>query len=132
MNYARVAQLVERGIENPCVGGSSPPSGTIMLLLLISCTLNECHSLCGEVADALQECIQEWPVEWDDLGYSSRNDYFEVCKQQWNETQNSLNQSQENLALTQCENTLESLQTEPLDCDYLRAQASDLQTLTEH
>lgn len=27
--YARIAQLVEQGIENPCVAGSNPASGTI-------------------------------------------------------------------------------------------------------
>ena len=26
--HASVAQLVERGTENPCVGGSNPPRGT--------------------------------------------------------------------------------------------------------
>ena len=124
--------MVERGIENPCVGGSSPPSGTIMLLLLISCTLDECHSLCAEVADALQVCIQEWPGRWEGFGYNSRNDYYEVCKQQWNETQSSISQSQQNLALSQCDNTLESVQLEPLDCDYLRAQTTEAQLLSEH
>ena len=29
---ASVAQSVERGTENPCVGGSIPPGGTIFLL----------------------------------------------------------------------------------------------------
>ena len=29
---ARIAQLVEQRIENPCVGGSNPPSGTIFSL----------------------------------------------------------------------------------------------------
>lgn len=35
--YARVAQLVEQRIENPCVGGSNPSPGTIPFndLLLI-------------------------------------------------------------------------------------------------
>ncbi len=28
--FAGIAQLVEQRIENPCVGGSSPPPGTIM------------------------------------------------------------------------------------------------------
>lgn len=27
---AWIAQLVEQGIENPCVGGSIPPPGTIL------------------------------------------------------------------------------------------------------
>ena len=27
---ARIAQLVEQRIENPCVGGSNPPPGTIL------------------------------------------------------------------------------------------------------
>lgn len=27
--HAQVAQLVEQGTENPCVGGSIPPLGTI-------------------------------------------------------------------------------------------------------
>ena len=28
LHYASVAQVVEQGTENPCVGGSSPPRGT--------------------------------------------------------------------------------------------------------
>ena len=28
MSFAQVAQLVEQGTENPCVGGSIPPLGT--------------------------------------------------------------------------------------------------------
>ena len=29
-SYAQVAQLVEQGTENPCVGGSIPSLGTII------------------------------------------------------------------------------------------------------
>ena len=28
--YAQIAQSVEQGTENPCVGGSIPPLGTIL------------------------------------------------------------------------------------------------------
>ena len=31
-SYARIAQSVEQGIENPRVGGSIPPPGTIYLI----------------------------------------------------------------------------------------------------
>lgn len=30
---AQIAQLVEQGTENPCVGGSIPPLGTPLALL---------------------------------------------------------------------------------------------------
>src|SRR5690606_29395814 len=30
-SFARIAQLVEQGIENPRVGGSIPPPGTILI-----------------------------------------------------------------------------------------------------
>ena len=30
-NYGQVAQSVEQGTENPCVGGSIPPLGTIII-----------------------------------------------------------------------------------------------------
>jgi hypothetical protein len=37
---ARIAQLVEQRIENPRVGGSSPPSGTIYFpMVLFFCTV---------------------------------------------------------------------------------------------
>jgi hypothetical protein len=29
--FARIAQLVEQGTENPCVAGSNPAPGTILL-----------------------------------------------------------------------------------------------------
>ena len=32
--YASVAQSVEQGTENPCVGGSIPPRGTKFTLLV--------------------------------------------------------------------------------------------------
>ena len=31
---ALVAQLVEQGTENPCVGGSTPPQGTIFMRMV--------------------------------------------------------------------------------------------------
>ena len=39
--YGRVAQLVEQGIENPCVGGSNPPLATT--------TTATCHFLTGRL-----------------------------------------------------------------------------------
>ena len=41
MAGASVAQVVERGTENPCVGGSTPPGGTIYF---ISLPLNKLQS----------------------------------------------------------------------------------------
>ena len=32
---AEVAQLVEQWTENPCVGGSSPPLGTIIIVQVV-------------------------------------------------------------------------------------------------
>lgn len=31
ITHARIAQLVEQGIENPCVGGSNPSPGTTII-----------------------------------------------------------------------------------------------------
>ena len=39
MFCAQVAQLVEQGTENPCVGGSIPPLGTTHLIYLLFDTI---------------------------------------------------------------------------------------------
>ena len=47
--YAWVAQLVEQRIENPRVGGSNPPPGTIAFLIPDKTVLNR-FSLAGDRA----------------------------------------------------------------------------------
>ncbi len=39
--YAQIAQLVEQGTENPCVGGSIPPLGTFTI------TINQYYNAYG-------------------------------------------------------------------------------------
>ena len=39
MSCAQVAQLVEQGTENPCVGGSIPPLGTTHLIYFLFDTI---------------------------------------------------------------------------------------------
>ena len=39
MFCAQVAQLVEQGTENPCVGGSIPPLGTTYLIYFLFDTI---------------------------------------------------------------------------------------------
>ena len=43
--FASVAQSVEQGTENPRVGGSIPPGGTIHIFLI--CEYNNNNMLCG-------------------------------------------------------------------------------------
>jgi hypothetical protein len=90
----QIAQLVEQGIENPRVGGSIPSLATLAFALLLGacgppCSdaaiwVSRCESLCCEVADALEGCVDA-RFTWSDLGAADRDDFVRQCFAQWDD-----------------------------------------------
>ena len=115
----RVAQLVERGIENPCVGGSTPSPATFILvaLLFVGCG-DRCEVLCREVALELEACRSD-SLTWADLGATGRADFVAECETDWNLLQGQLSSNELNQALDVCKDTLDELPS--ISCDELGA-----------
>ena len=118
-----VAQSVEQGTENPCVGGSIPPRATfaalaMLLLVLPGCT-EPCETACQRTASSIGKCLREWSVDWADLGASSQTDFRERCQETWERNSANLEARELEEALAQCETIQEEVVT--LDCDTLRA-----------
>lgn len=112
--FGRVAQLVERGIENPCVGGSTPSPATflprVLLLLVVlgaGCG-DRCETLCVAAADRVAECRTP-PLAWADLGARSRADFTTQCRQEWDGAYAELEPHEQELALDICRDGLEVL-----------------------
>ncbi len=116
-----VAQLVEQGIENPCVGGSIPSQATFLLLLtavLTGCS-EPCETACQRTAFAIGRCIGDWSVDWSDLGASSQTNFRERCQETWQRDAAGLESRELEEAMTRCESIQEEVLE--LDCDTLRA-----------
>ena len=124
MVKGRIAQLVEQGIENPRVGGSTPSPATAALLVAIvlpaGCRLftDRCEDLCDEVADQVALCRPE-SISWIDLGATSKNDYVETCRDQWDRVTIDLSANDLRLALDDCREAKDEVET--LSCDEIVA-----------
>ena len=121
MLKGRIAQLVEQGIENPRVGGSTPSPATVALLLCATFAFgcgDRCQNLCNSVANRVAECRPE-SITWIDLGATSRTDYENSCKDQWDRVRLDLSANDLRLALEDCDaaNDLD----ESLTCDEIVA-----------
>ena len=116
----RVAQLVEQGIENPCVGGSNPPLATILLLLAMVAPAtacgDKCESLCDDIADKVDSCRSPG-LQWEDLGASSKSNFSKQCRSQWSQTLDDLEPHEADLAFDKCESAL--LNLESASCDQI-------------
>ena len=119
----RVAQLVEQGTENPCVGSSNLSPATIILLplalLLHGCTglvFDQCEQLCLEVGVALDGCDR---LEWEDLGAASREAYISECRSEWNDVAADGTARELELGIGMCEEARDEVAD--LTCDELVA-----------
>ena len=122
----QVAQLVEQRIENPRVGGSTPPLATFSILFLLAagCKPDPCEQLCQRTTNRLAVCMQDWPVDWDDFDSTSRANFRTRCDNRWDEVRSSLEPRELEDARDQCSETLSEiaeLRQNGEDCDHLRA-----------
>ena len=123
----QVAQLVEQGTENPCVGGSNPSLATILLLgvVLAGCsTDDDCETLCVETGAALAGCLADWPIDWSDLDAKNRRAFRKACQNRWGEERADLEPRELDDALEQCVegiDNLDALEDQGELCDHLRA-----------
>ena len=120
--YGRVAQSVEQGIENPCVGGSIPSPATPLLflfglvaLIFAGCS-DPCGQLCRESSIEIDGCGFV-ALNWVDLGASSRVDFAEQCQSDWDRTTDDLSPTELSEARDVCEDALSVLSE--LSCDEL-------------
>ena len=120
----RVAQLVEQGIENPCVGGSSPPRATFFtrlasvafLIQALGCS-DPCIRTCSNAANAVGECVNDWSLDWGDLGANGKTQFKDNCEQSWARTAATLESRELEQAFLQCESVNEEMND--LTCDDL-------------
>ena len=119
-----VAQLVEQGTENPCVGGSTPPWATILLLcagaFAAGCGADACETLCVRTTQRLAGCLDPWSASWEDLGADDRGSFRDQCENDWAQTRADLEPRELRLAIEACDDTVAMLQ-EIDGCDELRA-----------
>ena len=116
--------MVERGIENPCVGGSTPSLATTSGLLLALVTLaacgdqcltcDRCERLCVDVGESVAACLTD-ELSWQDLGARSETDFVRTCRDDWDEVRADLTSRELELAIDVCDAARDDLGT--LDCD---------------
>ena len=109
----QVAQLVEQGIENPRVGGSSPSLATLFLFVASGCG-DQCQQLCQESANSLANCKSD-ALTWPDLGARNKGDFVSECRAAWELTSSELTQSDNQIALEACADAKRTLNR--LTCD---------------
>ena len=95
--------------------------GLIPIILCMSCTQDPCVQLCEETADIIDECVQDWPAAWSDLGASSRDDFSDSCRNQWAAERSVLEPRALDDAYEQCEESRVYLYDNSQRCDQLRA-----------
>ena len=123
-----VAQLVEQGTENPCVGSSSLPWATILHPLLVvacvvgvaACGADACETLCYRSTLRLSRCLGQWSATWEDLGADSQSEFRDQCENDWARTRADLEPREVRLAVEACEEAADML-LDIQGCDELRA-----------
>jgi hypothetical protein len=122
----RVAQSVEQGTENPCVGGSIPSPATFFLLIMSAASVmgcgDRCEKLCQDIATELDGCKSE-SLSWADLGARSKIDFVEECRSQWEYERSDLSPNNLVLSLDACEATQKTLPA--LSCEVIIALYAD-------
>ncbi len=123
-----VAQLVEQGTENPCVGSSSLPWATILHLfvsvascaVVVGCGADACETLCYRTTLRLANCMDQWSATWEDLGAGGRGEFRDQCENDWGRTRADLEPREVQLAVDACDEAVDLLLETP-GCDELRA-----------
>ncbi len=133
MRFGQVAQLVEQGTENPRVGGSIPSLATLTGLFVMAlgllgsgCQTDHCEQLCGVMRARMSECLDTWPVGWEEVDARGPARFESQCTNRWAVVRADLEPRELTDALDQCEETIDALTALQADtgdalCDELRA-----------
>ena len=137
--------MVEQGTENPRVGGSTPSLATssasshklalarILAVVFccgsaVACQPDACERLCAEVAGRLDECLDQWPVGWEEFDVQGARAFQTGCEQQWAQVRSDLEPREFDDAGDQCSEGIDALQRMRVDassCSELRAMYLD-------
>ena len=120
--YGQVAQLVEQWIENPLVGGSSPPRAILFFIFFFTgCTQDNCLLLCEQLTNQISTCISKWPTDWADFDATRKLEFETECTNRWYAERSELEGRELSDAQDQCEESTVILKSMEQRCDQLRA-----------
>ena len=122
----QVAQSVEQVTENHWVGGSIPPLATSLFFLVSSfalagCGDDPCEKLCDKLKTKLNKCVNEWPIEWSELGADNASSFKASCENLWGVQRSNLEFRVLEDAYDQCDEALKTLTNDRQSCETLRA-----------
>ena len=86
-----------------------------------ACIQDPCTELCKQTAEELDQCIQEWPISWRELGYSSQLEFSNLCSTLWSVERSTLEPRSLDDAYEQCEEAYDFYDANTQTCDQLRA-----------
>jgi len=86
-----------------------------------ACSQDPCTELCKSTATTLNDCLQEWPAKWSDLGYSSELEFLELCSNLWAVERSTLEPRALDDAYEQCDEAIIFFDENTQNCDQLRA-----------
>jgi len=89
--------------------------------ILGACTQDPCTDLCEKTAEELNQCLQDWPVQWQGIGYSSQTEFSDFCSNLWAVERSTLEPRALDDAYEQCEEARVYFDQNTQTCDQLRA-----------
>lgn len=92
-----------------------------VVLMYMGCTQDPCVLLCEETANIVDECLEDWPATWSDIGAASRQEFSDSCRNQWAAERSTLEPRALDDAYEQCEESTTYLSGNTQRCDQLRA-----------
>ena len=93
----------------------------IAINILIACVEDPCSSVCIEVGQALNGCIDNWPAVWEDFNLRSEEDFTTTCQTTWSIQRSILEPRALDDAYEQCTESNAYLSNNVYTCDQLRA-----------
>ncbi len=95
-----------------------------LTLPALACTADDaCEELCTKTSASLAGCLAEWPVTWEELDATSRQNFRKACDNRWAGERSDLEPGELDDALEQCEeaaDVMEALDAQGELCDHLR------------
>ena len=89
--------------------------------ILGACTQDPCIDLCEKTGEELNQCLQDWPTQWRDIGYSSQIEFSDLCSNLWAVERSTLEPRALDDAYEQCEEARVFFDQNTQTCDQLRA-----------